>query len=205
MSFELVHGGGEDIQKVFDAKISQSKMAHCVIDSDKSMPAQKHSSKYEKLKTIASRYEFASISSPPCRELENILTLSIIQLLPCGAGSPWNKALLRIAESEVRQNVPSEEAFWLYFDVKTGLPTKLESNPEDMKKWIDARFAAAEVEISHWCFIGFGSSVIKQFKDDSRANAQFRKTINSRQWLSIYKEFFIQLGWWFVSAAPIKT
>lgn len=205
LNLELVHGGGEDIIKVFDKHLRNDKIVCCVIDSDKSYPTHEKCYKHTKLEKLYSNDHLAFVGSPPCREIENILPHSVIKLLQCVNCSNRNEVLHKIAEAELRLGYHPNQLFWLYFDIKKGLRFDDRQLSEETKKWLADRLSEAEIDENDFVITGFGERVISLFKDHNEAQAEFRKCVRTTPWLDVYQSFFSQLGWWFVSSRPLRT
>ena len=143
LSFDLIHGGGgDDIPSVFGIELKNGKALCCIVDSDFGFPSSPKSSKFHKISTAVkdADWKFAVVMVLPCREVENLIPISVIHSLQCATERRATvKMLLAIELHEQRSGISPNEAFWLYFDAKHGLTFEgIEKLPEAERDWIFA-------------------------------------------------------------------
>jgi hypothetical protein len=83
VSYDLRHGGGENLSKVFEHEINSRKIVCGIVDSDQNSPLTINR-KLAALRAIARDlgWPFAFALSPPCREAENIVPFPLVMALP---------------------------------------------------------------------------------------------------------------------------
>lgn len=62
-----------------------------------------------------------SVHKTPCKEIENLIPLEIVQMLECAKGRKEELRALRMIEVKERERgIDIGDAYWLYFDIKRG-------------------------------------------------------------------------------------
>lgn len=85
ISYELMHGGGEGVVAVLKDVIDQPRIGTAILDSDRSQPTDGNSKKCRDACALVAdaALPYGEVLNLPCREVENLIPLSIVATLPC--------------------------------------------------------------------------------------------------------------------------
>lgn len=197
IEFEVRHGGGQTAYHVWRQQIEARRIVALLVDSDRS-----HFTDPEKIDVLQARSLAAEMQWPiafahclPCREIENLLPISVLEKLPFGLDKAHQiECLKRIEAIERNGNVPCDQRFILYYDLKRGcgdLPLE-ERFSASTAKWWRSKMAQGGSD-AH--FTGFGNNVVRYILENSAILHTFLRQIKSDSWWIMYQELFLFLLW----------
>jgi hypothetical protein len=207
VSFDLHHGGGDNLPMVFGQKIGERRIVCGVVDSDRISPLSPN----KKLEALAKiREELAwplcFPVSPPCREAENAVPMELVMALPSGHKNPANALHLEISNQEVAQGHSLEEYFWLFFDLKEGMSAaRFAKLAPDDKAWLDAKLNLCGVKAADLNIGGYGDSIIRQIFADNKFVGELAKLTRRQNWRTVFSPFLEEVLWILVSTSRIVT
>jgi hypothetical protein len=208
--YDVQHGGGDELANVMPKLIEQKKIICAIVDSDKNSPYCPASLKYRKIRSLidASDWPLNFVLSPPCREAENCLPLSLVLSLPCGVGNAANGLLLAIDTEEQAKGHDRDERFWLFFDVKDGVTRSrfFEAVQHDEgRNWFDAKIQLIGLTPNATEISGYGSRLFDQLAADGRYIAEFRRLTRQSDWRETFADFIDDFVWIFAGGRRVAT
>jgi hypothetical protein len=142
----------------------------------------------------------------PCHEIENVIPYEVLLILKCSVGCTWNILIPKIQDWEDSNEVPENNRFWLYFDVKNGMSSEdANSILGSDRIWISARLQAAGITEDNWKHCGYGDKIIALLRSDNSALSQLRKAVRDNKWMSVFSGLFLRMLWFFAASRPINT
>lgn len=197
LSFDILHGGGDRITKVFEEQLASGRMIACVVDSDRCAPCNAPPTKVVRLRRAAEEAgsSFTFVCNTPGREVENFIPLSVYLELKSDFDKGSSKNLLRIQKDE--HPIDELDRFWFFFDVKKGicsddLPKILD---DGWRSWIETRLSLTLNDLEDFRIAGFGEKVLAHFLDSQAHLAKFHDTLKTNEWRLVFWAFFDQLLW----------
>jgi hypothetical protein len=208
LAYEISHGGGADLPRVFAAHARMRKVVCAVVDSDRDSPLSVDW-KLDELEGIKSMlgWPLCFPMTLPCREAENMIPMPLTMQLPAGFRNASNAVLLRIHDAEVAAGVVPSMCYWLFVDLKEGIkPGKL-NGMEDAaaKEWIKSKLRLAGAEMDERELSGYGGTLIQQIFDENRFCSELRKLTREQWWRSIFSIFLEELAWPLVASVKVIT
>lgn len=207
VSYDLRHGGGENLPKVFEHEINEWRIVFGIVDSDKNSPLTSNR-KLLALRSVAERraWPLAFVGSPPCREAENIVPFAVVMTLPSGNRNSSNRILSQVARSEAVAGHASEERYLLFFDLKEGLIVeKFSKLPEEERAWIEGKLNLAGVDPYNQGLTGYGDKLIRQIFEQNEFASELRRMTQQNSWRTVFASFIETLVWPFAAGARIIT
>jgi hypothetical protein len=207
VSFELTHGGGADLPTVFGHRIDEQRIVCGVIDSDRGSPLQANTklAQMQRIK-VDKGWPLSFPSSPPCREAENLVPLTLIMTLPSGFKNSSNDLLLGISRMEDDQALPIDERYCLFFDLKSGLTSAAFGRLNDVnKEWVRNKLLLAKLDPQTSDVAGYGDRVINQIFAENKFQSELRTLVRHQAWRRVFENFFEELIWVFTASPRIAT
>jgi hypothetical protein len=207
VSFDRQHGGGDDLPKVFDHLIQNHRVVCATVDSDKDSPSSTNQ-KLEKLLRMKqiTNWPFGIVTSPPCRETENLIPMDIVMDLPSGFRNATNQLMLDVVKAEAGNGDPLENRYWLYFDTKLGLRTERFRRLAKLdEQWILGKLQHTTIDPTTRDIGGYGERIISQLFAESKYIKDFRTATRHQNWRYVFGTFLDQIVWLFVAGEKIVT
>ena len=218
--FEPVHGGGGGIGRVFDSEVGKAIIVVCLVDNDKlALMDRKSSSAREVLRNYtrrnleAGREEecFIGLAATTVgRELENYIPLSALRQIPQYRLYPHYQLIERILRRD-EMTEPSN-AFWLYFDVKSGLTGTrvLEKHQngcisQEVVSWICDKVGCSREGLEHLHIGRFEGRVVNVFLECNEALAEFHRVVRGERWREAFGGYFEEVLWFLVAPPSERT
>lgn len=207
VSFDVMHGGGDDISSVFEMEIKKGRVLCCIVDSDCGFPGAPKSPKVHKIAgaVAAHDWKFALVKVLPCREIENLIPISVLHSLPCAIERYATvKVLLAIEQHEQLSGAAVDGGFWLYFDAKQGLVLdSAEELPEAERSWITGKLRKAGIQDGQLPILGFGLRIVEQLLRSPKHLAEFNQKLKEANMRGFFIECFQEIVW--LGAAPVRS
>lgn len=208
ISFDLAHGGGDDIVAVLDDMLDKRRVLVAIVDSDKDSPLTSRNSKLSKASTVITRsaWPLAFAVSPPCREAENIVPLDVMLHLPSAIECDLAPVLLEVTAREDDQAWPYDDRIHHYVDLKLGISqSRLARLEQQDRDWLIEKCGGLLPTGDDWSISGFGDRVIQQIIAEGKHIAQLREKIKERGWTDAFLRFFEHISWYFISSRRLIT
>jgi hypothetical protein len=197
--WEQMHGGGSRLKNIFAEKISDRRIVCVVTESDRNAPHPAPHQTFNDLTKIKddASWHLGFVFALPCREVENLLPLEIIETLDCSVERGKTITTLKlISEMELRTGSAPSESYWLYFDVKQGQnPDRLAGDSPLDRAWIESKLSLVGLANNTVNLDGFGGTIIHQLLQTNFSMARFRDAIRTPKWRAMFGEMFAQLLW----------
>lgn len=206
VSFELVNGGGTTVEAVASNLIDDGRVMSIVLDSDHYMPKKEVPASIRRLNGLSQGKEwpFVFSSSLPCREIENLIPMNVVENLSCSVEKKKVfEALKKIASNEhtLHDSVRSG-SFWRYFDTKKGLDkAKILELPPAEQEWLSARLKLCDSD-------GVGAiseRIVQTLLADGRAMMEFVTEVVKPEWWHEFGTCFSPSLWAGVAAQRVRT
>lgn len=199
LSFQPFHGGGERIPDIARSRVRERRIVCAVVDTDRKFPDGTPSLKMRRLHQISEdeSWPLIFVNATPCKETENFIPIDVVALLECAQGRGTEISIVtNITEREQNAGVAPTDAFWLYFDIKSGCNHEQVANllHEPEKKWILTKIAYAQIE-SPFAIAGFGGHVVPQVLNTNAACARFREELRRNDWWQVFGGFISNIAW----------
>jgi hypothetical protein len=207
VSYDIYHGGGADLPKVFSRLVAERKVICSVIDGDRSSPLSSETKRrrIQRIKEEAG-WPLAFALSPPCREVENMLPMTLVFGLSSGFRNASNSVLLKIQEQEVARRHSANEYYWLFFDVKGGLSlTKLSGLAPLERNWIEEKLALAGFDATKRNLSGYGDNVMRQLFEGNNRAKELRRMTRQQSWRVCFSVFVEELIWPLAASPRVIT
>jgi hypothetical protein len=197
---DIRNGGGSTIVAAFEAELNKANVSVCVIDSDKAAPSAPASAVAKTLAALNDRSVYVGeVLQTPCKEVENFISLDIIQRNAlCATYSAFDD-LCQLLDRQA--GGANSNCLWLYFDLKRGMsPVLLDGHslPEEALDWIGSKFLKEGEDIRTKIIPGFGDGILRQYLKCGLANRDFQQFMDSQYWLDNFSIFFERIYWYFV-------
>ncbi|WP_342239661.1 hypothetical protein [Inquilinus sp. OTU3971] len=205
VKLEVLHGGGDRTSSMAIERAKDSYVVACIVDSDRRAPTQPEPSKVRSARASPKvAGSLFIIEATPCRELENMLPLELLQNLQSFIKNPTGGYLRRIDEYELTHNL--EEKFYFYFDLKEGItPPNAETKGKSHSDgWLATRLESA-LGGSVASLVGFGPNIISQIINSNKLCSDLRPLIRSPSWIAVFGSFIRSLIWIFSATRPVVT
>ncbi|MET3646143.1 hypothetical protein [Phyllobacterium ifriqiyense] len=192
IGLEMSNGGGENTSRVFKEKISDRRLVVMIADSDKSAPSFDIPAKISKAKLMAEQavWPLTEVICLPCREVENLVPLHLVEKLRCSQGRGVEiSSLHRIQTAEDKAGIPVHHQLWMYYDLKRGAP-------EDRSEWLETKLRMG----GHASYQGFGNQMMTQFVADEAIKKEFRQYVKKDHWWNTFGIIFERALWMVVAA-----
>ena len=180
IAYEPTHAGGSSGVPVSKSYINQHRIVFTVLDSDRRAPNY-NSTAFSKLKSLSGRSSWPLFFFDvwPCLELENILTLPVLETLQSPDSRVCLDHLRMMHEVDRLSHVNPAEQYQYFFDMKEGLRASkiIKLTDEVVIKWLNEKMAKAGLELNALDIPGFGENLISQFSKCHRAQQQFHSVI----------------------------
>lgn len=208
LSFDLAHGGGDDIHKVLSHLIRAGRAVHAVVDSDRNSPHPTTIGKMKRLERVigASNSILARASALPCREAENLIPSRIVVQTPAALGKQLNTIAIEVEDAETASGTPHHDRYWSYVDLKNGLnPAKFLAMTEDEQEWITSKLLLAGEDATASDFDGYGNTLVPQIRDNGSLAGQLRAALKGSEWREAFAGFFDPVCWFFLGTTKVIT
>lgn len=207
VSYVVANGGGTGTATELKRFIDDQNIVVCVCDSDVFVPGGRRSQTCNAVITQGSKVTFAGVvSSTPGREIENFLSIDVIESLYSVTMSAECAALRSLFENQAGDNI--DECVWLYLDLKSGLPSgKLlsECNTPQKRSWAVAKFSVDESELGSIVIFGLGDNIINDFFNNDVAQSLFFKFTRSSYWATHFSEWVENILWGTCGRKELRT
>ncbi len=218
--FEMVHGGGSRIPRVFEAELRRGGIVVCVVDHDKLAPMDQLSSsairvlrEYEKRNgdVTGDGDCFIGIALATVgREAENYIPYSLLREMPGCQGyanfAELDNIVLRAGEARF------QDEFWRYFDIKCGIcgsdlvrKAARGKMSAEVLSWIERQLECDRDAMEHVNIAGFGQRVIEVFLKSPDTLGRFHQFVRSDIWQHRYVEYFEVILWFFAAPKQVRT
>lgn len=202
VSFDPIHGGGGRIAFASQAAISNHRIVCVILDTDRVAP-QHFTQKLDLFKAdltdpawpLLFAYELS------CAELENVVPLEIYADEFRLTHANTIATLLKIDDEETRTQVPYDERFWLYFDVKRGLREAgvISVASDDARKWVLSKISSSSVIGEAFELPGFGAGAMRRLLARNDFQAMLRDKISSGRWQYVFSGIINAVYWILIS------
>jgi hypothetical protein len=208
-AYETMHGGGDDTKTVFIEQIRNRRIVCGVVDTDRFSAMSQAFTKRDAMRRIARamNWPFAFAFSPPCREAENCLPMTLVMSLKSGQSNSSNKDFLEIFEAELAMGHQCEASFWLFVDLKEGVSSKSigKMTNEDDRRWIQDKLSLIGLSLDHQDLQGYGDKVFDQIESDGHYLSELRMHTRRNDWRAIFADFMEELLWIFAGGRKVVT
>lgn len=207
LSFEIGHGGGDDMPGLFQAEIDDRRITVCVADSDRKFPRATISDKCRKLakKLRNSAGSIVHYVELPCHEAENMIPLSSLFELPLPPEHISTlKILQQIEKKESDSQIPIADRLKLYFDFKNGiLPEKiLELRGTNQRRYLQEKFELIGIDITKQAIPGLGDHLTRRLMEEGRAISDFCHNIFScPYWKDVFSDALSNLLYFLIGSS----
>jgi hypothetical protein len=202
LRFETTHGGGDDISSTFEGQIEQGRFVVTVIDSDKKSPFSTSPPKYHKLMALKERrkWEYSVVAMLECREIENLLSPTIVMTLKCSYEYRHKVLLERLVNRE--EDLFGQNSIWRYLDLKEGITREsVDAMDGRGKQWLLEKLKPLSLGDPDRIIEGVGVRIMPCFLEDpARQQVLNELACKNRQWMTSFKEVFEDLTWYFVAS-----
>jgi len=197
VAFDRRNGGGTGIFHVWKHQVTEGHLVCLVADSDRRHPESLVPTKFSEARTFAVEkgFPFAWCHPLPCLEIENLIPLDVLRLLPCVFEKAADvDALALIAANEEASKIDVLKRFYLFYDLKLGLkPADLEANnPPGSSDWYAQK---KRVGGDRAAYKGFGENILSQLLADGDLLNRFLKQVKRREWWDTFGDFVSLLLW----------
>jgi hypothetical protein len=191
LSFEIGHGGGDDMPALFQSEIDIKRITVCVADSDRKYPKAPISDKCRKLsKTLKDSVSIAHYVELPCHEAENMIPLSSMLELPLPRDHIETLTLLgEIEKKEVAAKIPASERLKLFFDFKNGAsPDRMIAlRGTNQRRYLQEKFQLVGLDVTKVTVHGLGDHLTRRLADEGKAIADFcQKIFSCPYWKEVF-------------------
>lgn len=200
IALDIRHGGGERSAEVLRTLSEEKRIALLITDSDNSYPREGEPAKVLRYKREVAGNPLAQVAHTPCREIENMIPLDVLEGLPCVHGRAADIAAFRkIDAEEKRRNCAPHESFWWFYDLKNGVNREqLEKvSGEELRGWISQKIGVAPSK-----FVGFGDRIVPQLLASHLVLAKFLKMVRASCWWDLFGSIIEKMLW--IGFAPAK-
>lgn len=200
LALDVRHGGGERSGEVLASLSDEKRIAMLITDSDNAYPRDGEPAKILRYKREVVQNALADVIYTPCREIENLIPLDVLECLPCSHGRAADIAACRkIEDYEADSGCPPHLSFWWFYDLKSGINREhLEKvSGEELRTWLTQK-----IEHAPSSFLGFGDKIVSQLISSSPALAKFLKIVRATAWWSLFGTIIEKILW--IGFAPAK-
>ncbi|GEM_PF-4633232 len=201
--FEAIHGGGQNMLRVIDAKMEEKRIVVAIFDSDLKAPVSPRTKQAIIDKFVTQRaWPLLSCLLTPCAEAENFLNVRVLSAVDARISSSRSVSILcEISYAEEQLRVPPGERFELFFDMKRGLDISKSatSGHPETAEWITAKVNLAQSMAEEAAIAGFGDNILRRTLDSNAAMAEFSRSIRSKDWQDVFGPFVQRLRWLFIA------
>lgn len=195
VALDVRHGGGERSKNVLRHAVDEGRICILITDSDRKYPQVGEPAKILGVRREIQEtgWKLAWIEYTPCREIENLIPIDVVEGLPCAAARVDLLAALRsIQVKESESGVPHSERFWWYYDLKVGVDlVQLDKvSPDVVRDWTRGKMALAEASYS-----GISSSLVPQLLDDKAQLPAFLTLVKKSDWWDWFGQIVQGLLW----------
>ncbi|NTG74508.1 hypothetical protein G6M02_14370 [Agrobacterium rhizogenes] len=194
LTFDIGHGGGDDMPALFQAEIDDRRITVCVADSDRKFPHAQISDKCRKLNkklksSVGSVVHYVEL---PCHEAENMIPLSSLSELPLPPEHLLTLTKLQqIEKKEIEAEIPVSERLKLFFDFKNGvLPEKMIAlRGTSYGRYLREKFELIGIDITKEAVHGLGDHLTRRLTEEGKAIADFcQKIFSCPYWKDIFSD-----------------
>jgi hypothetical protein len=205
--YELRHGGGDNLPKVFEHEINERKIVCGIVDSDKRYPLATNAKLTALLSIVqALAWPLGFALSPPCREAENVIPFGLVMSLPSGYKNSTNALLLQINRAEAMSRQAIQDYYWFFFDLKEGLNAeKFRKYSEEERRWIEAKLSLGGVNPYDQNLSGYGDKVIRQLREENRFLSELKRLTRQTSWRQMFSPFIDDLVWPLAASVKVIT
>lgn len=205
VSLDVRHGGGERSKNVLLKLAREQRICVLVTDSDRRLPQQGLPAKVLSYRRAVaeSGWHFAWVDCIPCREIENLVPIEVVEGLPCGvARADHLVSLKKLATSEEGAGIPADARFWCFYDLKKGVDlVQLEKvAPDSIRDWTIAKMA-----LSPCSYEGISETLVPQLLNHKKQLAAFLSLVRKPEWWNCFGRVISMLMWIGFAPAAQRT
>ncbi|MGQ3214794.1 hypothetical protein [Shinella sp.] len=195
VSLDVRHGGGERSKHVLLKLAEEQRICVLVSDSDCKLPKQGVPAKILSYRRAVSDvgWLLAWVDFIPCREIENLIPLEVVEALPCGVDRANHIASLKkLASQEESDGIPVDERFWWFYDLKKGVDlVQLEKvTPDHIREWTIGKMA-----LSPCTYVGVSETLVSQLLDHKTQLPAFLGLVKKPDWWRYFGRVISMLMW----------
>lgn len=198
LHWEFVHGGGSRLYEITESRSKARRIVCAITDTDRHSPASLAPKKVSDLQKLPAslNWPLSFIFLVPGHEIENVIPVSVLELLPCAQARGAEISLHKlIANREQNNREAIDNSLWLYSDLKIGYSLdRLPANFSDADKaWYSSKAELAGRDCLE--LAGFGNNIVSQILDDNAAISRLLQDVRTRSWREVFEEFFSGIIW----------